>query len=53
MKRVAVGEMYVVLGIFMLIIWSWAPDGNPTPRQTGRLIVGRNLISTSTSTWVV
>jgi hypothetical protein len=32
-------------------IWSWAPDRSPTPRQTGRLIVGRNLISTSTSSW--
>jgi hypothetical protein len=28
-------------------IWSWAPDGIPTPRQTGRLTVGRNLTSTS------
>jgi hypothetical protein len=31
-------------------IWSWAPDGSPTPRQTGRLTVGRKLTSTSTST---
>jgi hypothetical protein len=30
-------------------IWSWAPDGSPTPRQTGRLTVGRKLTSTSTS----
>jgi hypothetical protein len=29
-------------------IWSWARDGSPTPRQTGRLIVGHNLTSTST-----
>jgi hypothetical protein len=28
-------------------IWSWAPDGCPTSRQTGRLTVGRNLTSTS------
>jgi hypothetical protein len=26
-------------------IWSWAPDGTPTPRQTGRLTVGRKLTS--------
>jgi hypothetical protein len=26
-------------------IWSWAPDGSPTPRQTGRLTVGRKLTS--------
>jgi hypothetical protein len=31
-------------------IWSWAPDGSPTPRQTGRLTVGRKLTLTSTST---
>jgi hypothetical protein len=30
-------------------IWSWAPDGSPTPKQTGRLTVGRNVTSTSTS----
>jgi hypothetical protein len=30
-------------------IWSWAPDGSPTPRQTRRLTVGRKLTSTSTS----
>jgi hypothetical protein len=24
-------------------IWSWAPDGCLTPRQTGRLTVGRNI----------
>jgi hypothetical protein len=24
-------------------IWPWAPDGSPTPRQTGRLIVGREF----------
>jgi hypothetical protein len=30
-------------------IWSWDPDGIPAPRQTGRLTVGRKLISTSTS----
>jgi hypothetical protein len=29
-------------------IWSWAPDGSPTPRQTGRLTVGHKLTSTST-----
>jgi hypothetical protein len=29
-------------------MWSWAPDGSPTPRQTGRLTVGRKLTSTST-----
>jgi hypothetical protein len=28
-------------------IWSWAPDGSPKPRQTGRLIVGYNSTSTS------
>jgi hypothetical protein len=28
-------------------IWSWAPDGRLTPRQTGRLTVGRKLTSTS------
>jgi hypothetical protein len=28
-------------------IWSWAPDGSPTPRQTGRLTVGLKLTSTS------
>jgi hypothetical protein len=28
-------------------IWSWAPDGSPTPGQTGRLTVGRKLTSTS------
>jgi hypothetical protein len=30
-------------------IWSWASDGIPTPRQTGRLTFGRKLTSTSTS----
>jgi hypothetical protein len=34
-------------------IWSWAPDGFPTPRQTGRLTVGRKLTSTSTSHVIV
>jgi hypothetical protein len=29
--------------------WSWVPDGRLTPRQTGRLTVGRNLTSTSAS----
>jgi hypothetical protein len=29
-------------------IWSWAPDGSPTPRQASRLTVGRKLTSTST-----
>jgi hypothetical protein len=24
-------------------IWSWTPDGTPTPRQTGRLTVGRKF----------
>jgi hypothetical protein len=24
-------------------IWSWTPDGGLTPRQTGRLTVGRNI----------
>jgi hypothetical protein len=24
-------------------IWSWAPDGSPTPRQIGRLTVGRKF----------
>jgi hypothetical protein len=28
-------------------IWSWAPDGSPTPRQTGRPTVGRKLTSAS------
>jgi hypothetical protein len=28
--------------------WSQVPDGRLTPRQTGRLIVGRKLTSTST-----
>jgi hypothetical protein len=26
-------------------IWSWAPDGSLTPRQTGRLTVSRKLTS--------
>jgi hypothetical protein len=30
-------------------IWSWAPDGCLTPRQTGRLIVGRNITLTQLS----
>jgi hypothetical protein len=30
--------------------WSWVPDGRLTPRQSGRLTVGRKLTSTSTST---
>jgi hypothetical protein len=30
-------------------ISSWFPDGSPKPRKTGRLTVGRNLTSTSTS----
>jgi hypothetical protein len=29
--------------------WSSVPDGRLTPRQTGRLTVGRKLTSTSTS----
>jgi hypothetical protein len=29
--------------------WSKVPDGRLTPRQTGRLIVGRKLTSTSIS----
>jgi hypothetical protein len=28
-------------------IWQWAPDGSPTPRQTGRLTIGHKLTSTS------
>jgi hypothetical protein len=31
-------------------IWSWAPDGCLTPRQTGRLTVGRNITLTLTVT---
>jgi hypothetical protein len=31
-------------------IWSWAPAGSPSPRQTGGLTVGRKLTSTSTRT---
>jgi hypothetical protein len=31
-------------------IWSWAPDGYLTPRQTGRLTVGRSITLTLTST---
>jgi hypothetical protein len=31
-------------------IWSWAPDGCLTPRETGRLTVGRN--TSLTLTWV-
>jgi hypothetical protein len=27
--------------------WSRVPNGSLTPRQTGRLIVGRNVTSTS------
>jgi hypothetical protein len=34
-------------------IWSWAPDGSLTPRQTGQLTVSHKLTSISTSTWVV
>jgi hypothetical protein len=30
-------------------IWSWAPDGILTPRQTGRLTVGHKLTSVSDS----
>jgi hypothetical protein len=33
-------------------IWSWAPDGSPTPRQTGRLTVGRKLTSISKTRYV-
>jgi hypothetical protein len=29
--------------------WLRVPDGRLTPRRTGRLIVGRNVTSTSTS----
>jgi hypothetical protein len=29
--------------------WSRVPDGRLTPRRTGRLIVGRNVTSTSIS----
>jgi hypothetical protein len=29
--------------------WSQVPDGRLTPRRTGRLIVGRNVTSNSTS----
>jgi hypothetical protein len=28
--------------------WSWVPDGCLTPRQTGRLTVGRNITLTLT-----
>jgi hypothetical protein len=28
-------------------IWSWAPKGCPTPRQTGRMAVGHNFNSTN------
>jgi hypothetical protein len=28
-------------------IWSWTPDGSPTPRLTGRLTLNRNLTSAS------
>jgi hypothetical protein len=28
----------------VVTIWSWAPDGRLTPRETGRLTVGRNII---------
>jgi hypothetical protein len=31
-------------------IWSWAPHGSPTPRQTDRITVGRKLASTSRAT---
>jgi hypothetical protein len=27
--------------------WSWAPKEGPTPRQTGRLTVGRNMNANS------
>jgi hypothetical protein len=30
-------------------IWSWVPDGSPTPRLTGRLIVSCKLTLSSTS----
>jgi hypothetical protein len=32
-------------------IWSWAPDGYLTPRQTGQLTVGRNVTLTLTCTY--
>jgi hypothetical protein len=34
-------------------IWSYAPDGCFIPRQTGRLIVGRNMTLTFELKWVV
>jgi hypothetical protein len=34
--------------LIVIKIWSWAPDGCLTPRQTGRLTVGRNTIMTLT-----
>jgi hypothetical protein len=35
-------------GLTVIKIWSWAPDGSLTPRQTGRLTVGSNITLTST-----
>jgi hypothetical protein len=34
----------------VITIWSWAPDGYLTPRQTGRLMVGHDIILTMTLT---
>jgi hypothetical protein len=34
--------------VWLIEIWSWAPDGCLTPRQTGRLAVGRNITLTLT-----
>jgi hypothetical protein len=37
----------------VLKIWSWAVDGCPTPRQTGRLAVDRRITWTRTWTWTL
>jgi hypothetical protein len=38
--------------LIVIKIWSWAPDGCLTQRQTGRLTVDCNVTSTLTSFWI-
>jgi hypothetical protein len=33
-------------------IWSWAPDGSPTPKQTGRLFVGGYGVPYLATAWL-
>jgi hypothetical protein len=42
----------LVMGLRWVRIWSWVSDGCPTPRQTDRLTVGRDMTSASASGFV-